>query len=336
MSQSYLWKKGERELGPVSLADMRRMIRAGTLARYQKVSADGGASFADASMFPELWESEDLIPLTADPSPVVTAAIAMGSEPIAIIPKGGEPGFVAQSPTPVRSSRGFALAGFITATVGLTLTLGPLLIWLFGYAEGYWAVPVVLPLLVASVTGLALSSIALARQVGGFASSGLILGICGTALGFLTAVGWLVSHDPRDAWIVRMTATAEADMQIARRNFVTASKRYKERAPKDDHAEARERMTKDFMLLTQAHKNLLQAAASTPKFSRYFRKLGDLQAAFVSFNEAVSLQDKIDAQKAIDDIGQSSASLKELLDLWDLYQTGQLTIDSVQAKFRDF
>jgi hypothetical protein len=333
MTQGYLWKKGDRDLGPVSLAEMRKMIRMGTLGRFQQVSADGGASFAQASTFPELWESQDLIPVPVAPEPMAPVAAA---SPVNSYLAGEVSTHTNSASQPAQSGRGLALAGFIAATTGLVLTLGPLLVWVLRYPDGYWAVPLVFPLLVASITGLALSCIAMARQAGGFATAGLVVGICGSALGLVTAIGWLVSNDPRDAWIVRLTSTAEADMQIAHRNFKAAIKRYRDHTLKDDHAAARERMTKDLMLLTQAHKNLLQAAASTPRFSRHFRKLEDLRADFLGFSEAVKLRDNIDAQKAIDDIGQSPTALKELLDLWDLHQTGQLTIDSVQAKFRDF
>ncbi|MCE9629121.1 MAG: DUF4339 domain-containing protein [Planctomycetia bacterium] len=335
MTQGYLWKKGDRDLGPVSLAEMRKMIRMGTLGRFQQVSVDGGSSFAQASTFPELWESQDLIPIPVAPEPTTHVAAMAAPLPIASQPSGEFSTRASGVSRPARTGRGLALAGFIAATTGLVLTLGPLLVWVLRYPDGYWAVPLVFPLLVASITGLALSCIAMARQTDGFATTGLVVGICGSALGLVTAIGWLVSNDPRDAWIVRLTATAEADMQIARRNFTAAIKRYREHAPNDDHNVARDEMAKDLMLLTQAHKNLLQAASSTPRFSRHFRKLEDLKADYRSFSEAVKLQDKKDAQKVIDDIGQSSTTLKELLDLWDLHQTGQLTTDSVQAKFRD-
>jgi len=336
MSQGYLWKKGDRDLGPVSLAEMRKMIRMGTLGRFQQVSSDGGASFAQASTFSELWESQDLIPVPVVPEPTASVAVVATSLPIDSQPTGGFSTVANPGSRPARGGRGLALAGFIAATTGLVFTLGPLLVWVLRYPDGYWAVPLVFPLLVASVTGLALSCIAMARQAGGFATTGLVVGICGSALGLVTAIGWLVSNDPRDAWIVRLTATAEADTQIAHRNFKAAIKRYREHALNDDHSAALERMTKDLMLLTQAHKNLLQAAASTPRFGQHFRRLEELRADFLGYSEAVKLRDKIDAQKAIDDIGQSPTTLKELLDLWDLHQTGQLTIDSVQAKFRDF
>lgn len=299
MTQGYLWKKGDRDLGPVSLAEMRKMIRMGTLGRFQQVSADGGASFAQASTFSELWESQDLIPVPVAPEPTAPVAVVATSLPIDNQPAGGFSTGANPGSRPVRGGRGLALAGFIAATTGLVLTLGPLLVWVLRYPDGYWAVPLVFPLLVASVTGLALSCITMARQAGGFATTGLVVGICGSALGLVTAIGWLVSNDPRDGWIVRLTATAEADMQIAHRNFKAAIKRYREHALNDDHADARERMTKDLMLLTQAHKNLLQAAASTPRFSKHFRKLEDLRGDFLSFSEAVKLQDKCKGKRSL-------------------------------------
>jgi hypothetical protein len=236
---------------------------------------------------------------------------------------------------PIPSGWGLGLAGFISATVGLVLTVVPLLIWVLRYSDGYWAVPLVYPLLVASVTGLILSCIAISRRAGGFATSGLVVGICASALGLVTAIGWLVSQDPREVWIIRLTATAEADVQIAHRNFNSALKRYQEHAPTDDHADALANVTKDLMTLTQAYTNLLQAAASTPKFRQHFVKIEAMSNAFTRFSEAVKLRDKIDAQKAITEIGQKPIVLKELLDLWELYRTGQLSIDAVQAKFRN-
>jgi len=337
MAQAYLWKKGERHLGPVSLADMRKMIRSGALGRFQQVSVDGGKSWAQAATFPELWESSELVPLAQASDPPKAQSPPIVTETPAIVVAGGTEisTHIQPAPETTRGGKGLALAGFITATTGLVLTTAPLLVWMLRYADGYWSVPLIFPMLVASVTGLVLSCIGMARRAGGFATTGLVVGICGSALGLVTAIGWLVSNDPRDAWIVRLTATAEADVQMARKNFTAALKRYREHAPNDDHSAALERVAKDLMVLTQAHKRLLQAAASTPRFRQHFVRLEDLRAAFVSFSEAVKLQDKINAQEAIDRIGQSQATLKDLLDLWDLHQTGQLSIASVQAKFRD-
>lgn len=333
MAEQYLFKKGERQVGPFSLVDMRKLIRNGTLGRFQNVSGDGGASWAAASTFAELWESTDLVAVSTPPpepppiAPTITAVVP-GPGNIAMT--------VPSEPQPARTGgKGLGLAGFITTTTALVLTIAPLMVWMFGYTEGYWAVPLVFPLLMATVTGLALSGVAMARRAGGFATTGLVVGLCGLALGLVTVIGWLVSHDPRDAWIVRLTATAEADVQLANKTFTASLKRYRDHAPNDDHAAALERMTKDVLILTEAHKRLLQAAASTPRFRRHFVRLEDLKAAFMNFSESLKLRDKISAQEAIDRVGQNQATLKELLDLWDLYNTGQLTIESVQAKFRD-
>jgi len=190
--------------------------------------------------------------------------------------------------------------------------------------------------LVASITGLVLSAIAMRRRPSGFATTGLVVGICGAALGLVTSIGWLVSHDPREDWIRRLTATAEADVQLARRDFTGSLKRYREHAPDDDHAAALERVTKDLMLLTDAHKRLLIAAASTPRFRKHFLKLDELRTAFTSFGEAVKLQDNKTAQQAIDDVGRSGTTLKEMLDLSELHHTRQLSIEAAQAKFRDY
>jgi len=338
MAAQYLWKKGERSLGPFSLDEMRKLIRGGSLGRFQQVSTDGGASWAQAGTFAELWESKEMVPV---PPPVPPAPPPLPPPPtVATVPSvidavRGLSTEGAGGPRPVRGGWGLGLAGFISAIVGLVLTVVPLLIWVLRYSDGYWAVPLVYPLLVASVTGLILSCIAMSRRAGGFATSGLVVGICGSALGLVTAIGWLVSQDPRDEWGNRLTAGAEADVEIANRNFNSALKRYREHAPSDDHVEALARVTKDLMLLTQAYKNLLQAAASTPRFRQHFVKTEALSTAFIKFSEAVKLRDKIDALEAINKIGQKPGTLKELLDLWDLYRTGQLSIEAVQAKFRD-
>lgn len=336
MADQYLWKKGDRTLGPRPLADMQTMIRRGDLGRFEKVSADNGKSWAAAQDFPELWL--ELVPVAAppedafpDPVPIIspsalTANYGGGS---LAVPQG-------QQPPTIRRGWGLGLAGFIITTSALVLTLAPLLVWMLAYSGGYWAVPFVFPLLVASITGLVLSSTAMGRAPSGFATTGLVVGICGSLIGVVTAIGWLVSNDPREAWIVNLTATAEADVALARQNFDSALRRYRDHAINDDHADALERVTKDLIILSRAHKKLLQAAASTPRFRRHFMKLGDLQSAYMSFRETVQLRDQINPQEAIDRIGENQTSLKELLDLWELHQTGQLMIESLQAKFRDF
>lgn len=342
MADRYLVKKGDRELGPFLLDDMRKMVRSGALGRFQNVSKDGGKSWARASTFAEIWDPTDLIPQPKSaapapvPPPVALPPPTVSQAPLVVIPTGGALSRDLGESPPARGDGGLGLAGFITATTALVLMIGPLLIWILRYRDGYWAVPTSFLFLVVAVTGLVLSAIGLARRAGGFAKAGLVTGICGSVLGLVTSIGWAVAQDPRDDWIVRVTSTAEADVQMARKNFGASLKRYREHAPKDDHAKALERVTKDLMTLTKAYKNLLQAAASTPRFYLHFTKLEDLRAAYMSFREAVKLQDKIDSQEAIDRIGQSQSLLKELLDLWELYRTGQLTVDSVQAKFRDY
>jgi hypothetical protein len=341
MADQYFMKKGDRELGPFRLDDMRKMVRSGALGRFQNVSKDGGKSWAHASTFAEIWDM-DLIPLPKStapdpvPPPVAPPPPTVSQAPLVVIPTGGALSRDLGESPPARGDGGLGLAGFITATTALVLMIGPLMIWILRYRDGYWAVPMSFLFLVAAVTGLTLSAIGLARRAGGFAKAGLVTGICASVLGLVTSIGWAVAQDPRDDWIVRVTSTAEADMQMARKNFGASLKRYREHAPKDDHAKALERVTKDLMTLTKTYKNLLQAAASTPRFYLHFTKLEDLRAAYMSFCEAVKLQDKVDAQEAIDRIGQSQLQLKELLDLWNLYQTGQLTVDSAQAKFRDY
>jgi uncharacterized integral membrane protein len=336
MADQYLWKKGDRTLGPACLADLQIMIRRGDLGRFEKVSADNGKSWAAAQDFAELWV--DLVPVAAppetslpDPAPINIPATLTTSH-------GGGPLAVSHESRPPTTSRGWGLglAGFIITTSALVLTLAPLLVWMLAYPAGYWAVPFVFPLLVASITGLVLSSTAMGRAPSGFATTGLVVGICGSLIGIVTAIGWLVSNDPRDRWIVNLTATAEADVALARQNFDSSLRRYRDHAINDDHADALERVTKDLIILSRANKRLLQAAASTPRFRKHFMKLGDLQSAYSSFREVVKLRDQINPQEAIDRIGENQTDLKELLDLWELHQTGQLMIESLQAKFRDF
>ena len=67
MSERYLWRKGERELGPFQLEEMRKLVRSGSLGRFQDVSKDGGRSWAHASTFCEIWEPTDLIPISGPP-----------------------------------------------------------------------------------------------------------------------------------------------------------------------------------------------------------------------------------------------------------------------------
>lgn len=336
MTDQYLWKKGDRQLGPFPLSDMRKMVRSGTLGRFQSISRDGGMTYLPASTFAEIWESTELTTLLTSPAsggvpPTIVVPTTGAYEPGA-----GPPSVVGEPEARPRHGRGLGLAGFITGTAALVLSIAPLMIWITRYEAGYAAVPLSFLFLATSITGLVLSAIAMRRRGGGFATTGMVVGICGGALGLVTSLGWLVSHDPREDWIRRQTATAEADVQLARRNFTGAIRRYQDHALEDDHTAARERVTKDLMVLTEAHKRLLLAAASTPRFRKHFLKLEELRTAFASFSEAVKLQDKSTAQEAIDGIGASATTLKELLDLLELHTSGQLGIEAAQAKFRDY
>jgi len=352
MTDQYLWKNGRQELGPFLLSDMRKMIRSGTLGRFQSISTDGGMTYAPAWTFNEIWESIEPVTLpTSSTSGGVPATIIMpttgassgGVPPTIIVPTtnasdpgAGPPLLVVEPQAHPSSGRGLGLAGFISGTAALVLSLAPFLIWATRYEAGYGAVPLSFLFLVTSITGLTLSAIAMRRRRSGFATTGLVVGICGGVLGLVTSLGWLVSHDPREDWIRRQTATAEADVQLARRNFTVTLRRYRDQSPEDDHTAARDRVTKDLMVLTKAHKRLLLAAASTPRFRKHFLKLEELRTAFASFSEAVKITDDISAQDAIDRIGDSATTLKELLDLLELHTSGQLSIEAAQAKFRDY
>jgi hypothetical protein len=151
----------------------------------------------------------------------------------------------------------------------------------------------------------------------------------------VSALGWLISPDPREGWIERLTSTAVADLQLARKNFSQSLKRYRDPEAWDDDKQALTTLTKDLMILTIANRRLLTVAASTPRFRQHFRNLESLKAAFVSFQEAVRARDDLSPQEAIDRIGQSSAVLKQLLDLQELVLTGQLPLEAAQAKFRE-
>jgi hypothetical protein len=343
--KGYLWKRSGRAIGPFSVTQMRKMVRSGELGRSQPVSDDGGTTWVAASELAELWESTDLVPATATAQPPnppeTTTSSGSTSQATVVLPPSGlvpapEGGVAPPPSSPKRGGWGVGLAGFITGTAALTLGLIPLGIWFTRYEPGYSFVPLALPLLAASITGLVLSGIALGRRGGGFATAGLVVGICGGALGLATVIGWLVSHDPREDWIRRLTATSVADMELARKDFTTSLRRCQSRKPNDDAVAIREQMTKDLLLLAEAHKKLLIAAASTPRFRQHFDRLDSLRTAYVTFSETIKLQDNMTPQQAIDDIGRESTTLRELLDLLDLYQTGSLSLEAAQAKFRAY
>jgi hypothetical protein len=348
MSDEYLVKRGQRHLGPYSLQQMRAMIRSAELGKMYPVSKDGGDSWLAAARFPELWEVRDLAPLPppnpaaaqATPPPesgpatptVVVATPTRSPTELAI--RESEESLAGGSSPPRRGGWGMGLAGFITTLTGLVLSLVPTLIWVMRYPSAYAFVPLAFPLLGASITGLALSTVAMSRRGGAFALTGMIIGICGSLLGFVTAVGWTVSSDPREAWIDRLTKTQDADLQLARRTFDGSLRRYQESSG-GDRQKARVRLTKDFMLLTEAHFRLVKVAASTPRFRQHFDELEGLRVAWTRFQEALANLESVDPTTAILGVGDDIAKLRILLDMQELYRTGQVTLDMAQAKFRD-
>jgi hypothetical protein len=356
-SRGYLWRRGGRPIGPFSVTQMRSMVRSGELGRSQQVSDDGGTTWVAASEIAELWQSTDLVPAAA-PQQAKTAETTSSpgstSQATVVLPPSGlVPISEHTSPATAVPARhgdrgwGVGLAGFITSTAALTIGLIPMCIWFTGFEPGYALVPLAFPLLVGSITGLVLSAIALSRTGGGFAKSGLVVGICGAALSLTTVIGWLVFREPGIGWsgsgapgvvdpVGRLLGTAEADMQLARKDFAASLKRYGDHKPNDDHKAAREQLTKNLLNLAQAHKNLLAAAASTPRFRQHFVKLDSLLAGYVQFTALLKLHDQMTPQAAIDDIGRESSTLRELLDLLDLYQTGSLSLEAAQAKFRAY
>lgn len=339
-STGYLWKRGGRAIGPFSIADMRRMVRSGELGRTQSVSCDGGATWTLASELGELWKSTEIVTFSGKPPEPPAAHVTTPQATIIVPPhaviEGVETGVAPSRPVAGRSGWGLGLAGFITGTAALTLVLVPLGIWFSRYEAGYGFVPLSAPLLAASITGLVLSAIAMFRGSGGFATAGLVVGICGVVLGLTTIIGWGVSQDPREDWIRRLTATADADLQLARKDFTSSLQTYRDRKPNTDPVAARQRLTKHMLTLAEAHKRLLIAAASTPWFRRHFADLSRLHTAYAAFSESIKLQDNLTPLEAIDDAGRDSSTLRDLLDLNDLYRTGGLALESAQAKFRDY
>ncbi len=320
------------------------MIRRAELGKMYPVSNDGGRSWQAAANFPELWEVRDLVASTPVPGQLETATETRRSDPPVIVvappPELPESGLVPRhsqddaSSTSRRGGRGLGIAGFITAVTALVLLLVPMIIWMMRYASAYAFIPIVFPFLGAAITGLVLSTVAMTRRTGAFATAGLIVGICASVLGLVTAVGWALSSDPREEWIDRMTKTQDADLQLARRNFDGALTRYRD-AGKADRDAARKRLTQDFLILTEAHYRLVKVAASTPRFRQPFEDLESLHVAFGRFKEAIGTKEDLDPVAAIDEVAGDRQKLKLLLDMQELYRTRQLTLETAQAKFRD-
>ena len=351
---------GSRIHGPLSVENLRSLIHRGEVSRFHEVSADDGMSWQRASAFPELWETTAIIPANHSPEyahhnsfqppppPSTTSQQpqyppdAYGTDSVSapqhitisqVAPPPHPPAFSAP-PQPSKSSFGLALAGFITATAALTLSLIPLSIWAFQYTRAYWLIPVVFPIFVASVTGLVLSTVAFSRKRTGFATTGLVVGICASVISLTTSIGWLVTSDPTTRWIHNLTAQAEADVALARVNFLNSLNRYRDPQPADDSSQILTSMTIDLMTLSKAHARLLNASSSTPRFRQHFTNLDDLRMHFEQYRDSINARDGVLPNEAIAIIGQSPETLKVLLDLLSLYQTGQITIETAQSKFR--
>jgi hypothetical protein len=332
--------------GPFTLQAMRAMVRSAELGKRYSVSKDGGRTWLPAETFDELWDVRDLTPRPAEPPPAaaapspssppgrldppVTVPWPVRNESTSIVRRDGDD----TPPPPHRGGRGMAVAGFVTTLAALVLSLVPAFIWVMRHGTAYGFMPVVFPLLVASVVGLVLSAVGMARRAGAFAMSGMILGICGAVVGLVTSIGWTLSPDPRYDWIDRITKTQDADLQLARRHFDSSLKRYRD-SGNDDRDKALERLTKDFMLLAHAHHKLLKAAASTPRFRPYLEDLESLHVAFDRYRDSIRLRDDLEPQAAIRRVGEDVAMLGMLLDIQELYRTRQMTLEMAQAKFRD-
>ncbi len=324
MEEAYLVKKGTRRLGPFTLQQMRAMIRSAELGKMYPVSKDDGVTWLSAGTFAELWEVRDLAPLPPPP-----AAPPTPSGPLPY--HHSDPQVVVATLPPTATELVVSEPQVATNEAATRLrTRG----WGMGLAGFVTTVAALVPLLAASITGLALSAVSISRRGGAFATSGMIVGICGAVLGLVTGIGWAVSNDPREAWIDRMTKTQDADLQLARRNFVATLKRYQDSAAADRQS-ARERLAKDFNLLTEAYHRLIKVAASTPRFRRHFEDLEGLYVSFGQFKEALGTKEDLDPVAAIDQVGGDVVKLKMLLDMLELYRTREVTLEMAQAKFRD-
>lgn len=362
LAQYYLRRDAASRIhGPLTLDQLRTLIQRGEVSRFHEVSADEGSSWQKAFAFDELWETTAISPIIQQPDFTHAHHYSPRSAPPANVETSQHPhhNYVSYathnavpdvaitqlsssvaSPPPTATPQaakgplGLALAGFITATAALTISLIPLLIWTFQYTRGYWLIPIVFPVFVASTTGLVLSTVAFSRKRGGFSTTGLVVGICASVISLTTVIGWLVTSDPTTRWIHTLTAQSEADVALARINFLNSLNRYREPQPADDPAQLLTSLSIDLMTLSKAHARLLGAASTTPRFRQHFTNLDDLRLHFEQYREAINARDGIAANEAIARIGQSPETLKLLLDLLNLYQTGQISIETAQAKFR--
>lgn len=329
MSGTYWVKRGSSELGPMPLEVVRAMVLSGELGRAQQVSGDDRQSWREAAAVPELWEAPlkdpqvDLPPLPKPDEPALP--------PRRQRPRGERRGAGDAS----RWGYGMAIAGFVCATAGLVAALIPLLIWAF-QSEGFYSfVPAAFPILALCVTGLVLSVASLLHKRSGFAAAGLVVGIVATLLGAITCIGWLVMSDPRERWIDETLKVTTFNVAREDREFAATLKTYREGSLGREDSELLQDVTLQLMKLTRAHKRHVEAAARTPRFRRAFLELDRLKKAFDDYRDSLTTKAELTPNEAIIKAGETPTTLKELLDILDLYRTGKISLETAQAKCRE-
>jgi hypothetical protein len=202
MSEQYRWKKGRWELGPASLDDMQKMVRSGALSRAQSVSKDGGKSWAPAAEFSEIWDTTATVQHV---EPLVGQGVSPPEDHNGFQFDGDALFDISASEDlkkkPAQGDGGYAVAGFVAATVALVLLGGLAFLWLLRLSGSDWVMPASFVLLMPAVAGIVLSVWALSRGTSGLAKAGLANGICGSILGLALSFGAMASHEggPSDA-----------------------------------------------------------------------------------------------------------------------------------------
>lgn len=332
MSDSYWVRRGAVELGPMPLRKVRAMVLSGELGRAHQVSTDDRRTWREVGTIAELWEDErGLIPVPPPPAP-----------PPSPPPEPPEPrrrrrrrDRDAEPSCPKSNFGALGLSGFICSVVGLLLTLIPLIIWALQVDATYSYIPVAFPFLVISATGLVLSVVGLLRHPRGFAIAGLVVGIVASLLGAVTCVGWLVTPDPRERWIDEALKVTTFDVEFADREFAKSLRMYRDGSAGMSDAELLQALTLSLMKLTRAHGRHVVAAARTPRFRRAFTDLDRLRAAYEDYRDSISVKSNIKPREAIDQAGEDQTTLKELLDILDLYRTQKISLETAQAKCRE-
>lgn len=315
---------GGQSYGPKSLEQMQAAIRSGEIGRKHDVSIDSEIWQA-AENFPELFH-EETEPETETETETETG-LGLGPSP------GPGPG-----PVPPQTQVNIlGLAGFICSVTGLTLSFGPLLIFLLESESAYFLVPLAFPLFLLSVTGLVLSLVGMMQAKRIFATTGMIVGIVGTLVGLITILGWLIVDPPADRWVNEIIRTAQTDIERAEIDFEQDLDAYRNPDGKSglSQDEQRDYLTRSFMSLVRAYDTYVTGTAvRMSKFRTAFRKLNDLRVAYEQYREAIKLREDMEPVEAIERVGDRIDPLKFLLDLLVLYQNRQITIEQAQSKFR--